>query len=329
MPRISELARLPMIDANLGHWSAAEASTGTPILIDTNFGLPQVQALRTQYHTLSDLIQQLNDSELSTLRSERDGIWGTDSDDEQGVWSRLTQYKALVRARLGRKHPLSRTIPNIGRVVIERYLEILHAFSDHWTRVNGALSTPLTLGVFALADLQAAHAGIDAKQKAIKSTLEGLLPLKREEREQLFGDVKEDDREETSIVARLFLYQAVIRSRFPGAPIANSLPPIFEVGGSAPLPTFEFNWVVAPDGRVKTWFAAASLPAGAALLFLKEGNFAQTAPLPTNPPNGQHVLFFTGVTVVGELDEVEIRNGAGLTIARGTRLTALPEPPPV
>ena len=329
MPRIPELARLPMVDANIGHWEAAEASTGAPIPIETNFGLPEIRTLRTQYHTLSDLITQLDDSELSTLRSERNGIWGTSPDDEQGVWSRLTQYKALARARLGRKHPLSRTVPNIGQPTVEKYLTILHLFLDHWGRVNTVLTTPLSLGTFTLANLQTAHDNLDLKQKAIESTLLGLLPLKREEREQLFGDVKEDDREETSIVARLFLYQAVIRSRFPGAPIANSLPPIFEVGGSAPLPTFEYNWVVAPDGRVKTWFAAASLPAGAALLFLREGNFAQTAPLPTNPPNGQHVLFFTGVTVVGELDELEIRNGAGLTIARGTRLTALPEPPPV
>ena len=122
------------------------------------------------------------------------------------------------------------------------------------------------------------------------------------------------------------LYQAIIRSRFPNQPLADSLPDIFPVGGPGPLPTFDYNWVVQPSGAVKTWLAAASLPAGAKLLFLKEGNFEQTTVLATNPAGGMHVSIWTGLTVVGELDQLEVRNAANITIARGERNSSLAEP---
>jgi hypothetical protein len=201
---------------------------------------------------------------------------------------------------------------------------IMQQFIDHWERVNAALPSPLTLGSFALANLQTAATNMDRKLKAVE-TAETTLAVRREEREQMFGDEPEELREETSIIARLLLYHATIRATFPNQPIADGLPQLFPVGPETPLPTFDFNWVTQPGSQVKTWLQSPNL-AGAALVAIKEGAVEQTAPFNPAAPGGVQVTLWQGVLVVDELDELELRNGDGITIARGVRNTAFAEP---
>lgn len=130
--------RLAIIDGHITNWTEAEVLNGGPIVIVLGYGLPQLVLQRAAYQTLVAAIIQL-EGDLPALRAERDGIWGISPQDDDGVWFRLTQYKALVRARMGAKHPLSRTVPNFGDLNISRYLTVVQQFIDHWERVNAAL----------------------------------------------------------------------------------------------------------------------------------------------------------------------------------------------
>jgi len=326
MARIPESDRLAILDAHIAHWTQANTIAGTPIEIVPGYGVAQLQALRDQYNTLVEAIAQIEANDLPTLRAERDTIWGVSPQDNNGVWFKLTLYKNMVRARLGARHPLTRTVPNLGDTTVERFLDILHNFIDHWERLNPALPTPLTLGSFTLANLQTVHTNLHAKITAIAAALT-LLALKREEREQLFGDEPEELREETSAVSRLLLYHATIEATFPNQPIADSLPEIFPVGPETPLPTFRINWLAQPGGIVKLWYdPPAPALSDAALVFLKEGATELTTPVISTTPGSVQVHNFSGVTVVGELDQLELRNGDGITIARGVRDTSLAEP---
>jgi hypothetical protein len=326
MARIPETLRLGIIDSHVTHYTEADALNGSPILLVLGYGVVQLQAQRTTYQTLGTAIIQLEDNDLPTLRAERDAIWGIAPDDEDGVWFRLSQYKTLVRARLGAKHPLSRTVPNLGQPTIGRYLTIMQQFIDHWERVNAALPSPLTLGTFTLASLQTALTNLSTKIIGVESA-DTSWAIKRAEREQLFGDEPEDMREETSIIARLLLYQATLRAMFPNQPIADSLPDIFPADSPVSLPSFNFNWVTQPGSLVKLWYSPPS-PAltAAALVFLKEGVTELTSPVTSTTPGTTPVHNFSGVTVTGELDQLELRDGDGITIAEGTRNTALAEP---
>jgi len=323
MPRIPLLERLEVCDENRAHWAQADAIAGVPVEIVPGFGRVQLDALRDQYHGLEEAITQL-EGDLELAQNEREGIWGTSTEDDDGVWFRMKQYKTMVKLRLGARHPLTRTVPNLGTVTPRNYLDIVHRFIDHWERVN-ALSTPdLTLGSFTLANLQTAHSNLDAKIAQVDS-IETTLRVRREERDQLFGDEPEELREETSIIARLLLYHATIQAMFPNQPIADTLPDIFPVGPEAPLPTFEFNWVTQPGSQVKTWLQSPNL-LGAALVAMKEGAVELTEPFDPAAPSGVQVIVWEGVLVVDELDELEVRNGDGITIARGVRNTAFAEP---
>ena len=325
MARIPEALRLAIIDGHITNWTEAEVLNGGPIVIVLGYGLPQLVLHRAAYQTLVAAIIQL-EGDLPALRAERDGIWGISPQDDDGVWFRLTQYKALVRARMGAKHPLSRTVPNFGDLNISRYLTVVQQFIDHWERVNAALPAPLTLGSFTLALLQTAATSLDAKIKAIESA-ETSAAIKRAELEQLFGDEAEELREETSIVARLVLYQALLSAMFPNQPISDTLPNIFPPQTSPSLAAFDFNWSTQPGGIVKVWYDPPT-PAitTAEQVFVKEGAFEATAPVTGTTPGSIRVHNFSGVTIVGELDELELRNAAGLTVARGTRNPSLPEP---
>ena len=325
MARIPEALRLAIIDGHSTHWTEAEVLNGGPILIVVGYGLPELIAQRTAYQALLTAIIQL-EGDLPALRAERDGIWGLSPQDDDGVWFRLTQYKALVRARLGAKYPLSRTVPNFGDLNISRYLTITQQFIDHWERVNAALPSPLTLGSFTLALLQAAYTNLDTKIKGVESS-ETSAAIKRAEREQLFGDEAEELREETSIIARLVLYQATLSAMFPNQPITDTLPAIFPASSSPSVTNFDFNWVTQPGGNVKLWYVAPTPALTAAeQVFLKEGAFEATAPVAGTTPGSIQVHNFSGVTIVGELDELELHNAAGLTVARGVRNAGLPEP---
>lgn len=324
MGRIPEEDRLPMLDGFVGHYAEADG-LGAPIEIAPGYGQPQMVAQRDEYHAKREEIGNL-EAQLELLRAERNATFGTEPDDETGVWFRLPQYKSMVRLKLGVRHPLSKTVPNIGDVRPITYQSILHRFLNHWTRVDAALGTPMTLGSFAIADLQAAHDTIEEKRKAIEAIEEGSLPLARAEREKLFGDVPEDERDDESIIARLQLYVITIETQFPGEPIADSLPSIFpSTGGPATLPTFRFNWVALPAGELKTWLEVPTLE-DAESVFLKEGAFEATALFEPDAPDGIQVITWSSVTIVDELDEFEIRNISGVTLALGQRDMSFPEP---
>ena len=326
MARIRELDRLSIMDEHLGHWSQADLAGAAVILLVLGYGRPQLQAQRDEYHTLQTLIGTMEGS-LTVAIGQRDGLFGTGPEDSVGGWSRLKQFKTLVVARLGARHVLSRTVPNLGRVGPGLYLDILHRYIDHWTRGNAALgATPLTLGTFTLANLQTLHDDLMAAISQI-DTLTAMLRIRRQEREQLFGDETEAFRDESSILARLFLYHAIIESMFPSQPLANSLPGIFPASSSTTLPTFGFNFIVLPDGTLKVWHDPPT-PAlvNAVVLFLKEGVMELTSTVTSTTPGGIQVHTFDDVTVVDELDELELRDADGLTIARGTRDTSLAEP---
>jgi len=328
MPRIPDEGRLQIIDNHLAHYEQAIiVNNGALFDIATGFGRPQLVLLRDAFETLQESIAALGGEggELDSLRSERDDIFGTSEDDDDGVWFWLKEYKAAVKAQLGGKHALTRTVPNLGRVTPQDYLDICHRFIVHWLRVNAALPTPLVMGVFAVATLQTAHANLKTKIEAIEEG-EVTLDLLRQDREQKFGDEAEDKRELTSIIARLLQYHSVIRTKFPNQPIADSLPQIFPVGPQTPVPTLGFNYVSQPGGVLKTWFAAAGLPVGVTTIFLREGAVELTKPIQTSPPGGTQVDLWDGITLVGDLDEFEFRDADGITIARGARDTSLPEP---
>ena len=325
MPRIVEADRLPMVDGHIGHYGQANTINGTPIELVTGFGLPQLSLLRDQYQGKTDAIRELEETTLSVTRAERDAIWGVSPTDDQGVWFWLTQYKNLVKVRLGARHPLARTIPNFGDVVIFRYAGIIQQFHDHWGRVNAALTPDMTLGAFTITTLQTALTNLQTKLTAI-SAGESELALFREERDQLFGDETEEVRDPASLVARLALYHAIIQTMFPNQPLADSLPDIFPPETSSGPTTFAFNWSVQPGGGIKTWFAATSIPNNAATVFLKEGIEERTAPVLSNPPGGTQVNGWPALTVIDELDQFELRNSSGLTVATGNRDTSLPEP---
>lgn len=325
MGRIADDDRLPMLDGFIGHWTQADA-LGTPIEIAPGFGQPQLVALRDQYHDKREEIENLK-GELSLLLAERDAIFGTSHADQNGVWFRLRQYKPMVRLKMGVNHPLSKTVPNLGDITPKSYQSILHRFLNHWTRVDAALVTPLTLGTFGIADLQAAHDSIEDKRKAIEATDEGALPLARAEREKLFGDVPEDERDDESIVARLQLYTITIQTQFPGDPIADSLPDIFP-STSPPdaVPTFRFNWVAQTGGELKTWLEVPTVEDPSAFVFLKEGAMEQLEPLDPSAPDGVQVITWNGITIIDELDEFEVHGTNGVTLARGERDTSFAEP---
>lgn len=328
MTRIKEEDRLPVVDAHIGHWEQAEIVNGLPLEIATGFGLPQLQTLRDDYEALTDEILQLAETELPVLRAERDAAFGTSSNDPGGVWMRLLQYKAYVKATLGVRHPLVKTIPNIGRVRVGRYRKILDRFIDHWEKVDEAGGGPMTLGGFAIADLEAAAATVEARLTEIEHLEESDLPLQRAERESLFGDVPEEERQPTSIIARLHLYHITIQTQFPGQPIADSLPEIYPgEGESSSVGTFRFNWFDMGDGSVTVWI---EMPAGidnVYAAYMREGVLDQTVGVASMP--GEVIsIDWQDVTIVDEIDEIELQDEDGLTLARGERDQSIGTPPP-
>jgi len=138
--------------------------------------------------------------------------------------------------------------------------------------------------------------------------------------------VTEDEREEDSLVSIMLAYVTTIQSMFPGQPLAQSLPRVFPDEGGPTLPTFAYNLVAQAGSVLKVWIPVAGMPAGAALVFLKEGIEERTAPADPAAPGGTQVILFNGITLVDDLDELEIRNGDGVTIARGVRNPSLAEP---
>ncbi len=59
---------------------------------------------------------------------------------------------------------------------------------------------------------------------------------------------------------------------------------------------------------------------------MKEGIVEDTTAFDPAAPDGVQVITWTGVTVVDELDEVEIRSASGVTLALGERDMSFAEP---
>ena len=330
MPRIPHENRLLVVDNHLAHYAQANTVNGSPFVIETGFGRPQLLLLRDAFDALRQQIAGLDEEggELPSLRSERDDLFGENDTDVAGVWYWLKLYKGAVKSRLGGRHPLTRTVPNLGKIQPKSYLETLRRYIVHWTRVNAALPAPLTLGTHTLATMQTAQTNLKTKIDAILDG-EDHVRLLRENREQMFGDVPDDQREPTSIIAWLLKYHTEILARFPHQPIAATLPEIFPGGPVSPPPphpSLAFNYIAQPNSVLKTWFAIAGIPTGAATVFLKEGAVEMSKPVRPNPPNGMHTDFWDGITLVGDLDEFELRTAGGLTLAVGARQPTLPEP---
>lgn len=327
MPRLTEAERLVMLDAHIGHWLEANTLAGGPVVLNLNttppstFALAALQALREGYEDKTDEILELVETILPALRSERDTLFGPNATDVTGLWYWLTQYKANVHAWLGPKHALSKVVPNLGDVTPGDYQKIIQRFVDHWERVNAA-GNPMLLGTLTLADLTAKRDAMEAKTKEIRNA-ELSLAVAREEREELFGDQPDDEREDTSIIARLLQYHAAIRVRFPGQPIAASLPRIFpDESGPAPL---RYHWRDLGGGQLKTWVRDPGFATGV-VLFLREGAVQQDKPFVPGTAGDITAQTWTGITLVGELDRLELRTADGHTLALGTRDTSLAEP---
>ncbi len=220
------------------------------------------------------------------------------------------------------------------RIPEPRRQPLMDAVFGHWGEAEIVAGVPIEIvpgfgrtqfGTFTVAMLQAAHDAIDAKLEAIETADQVTLPLDRVEKERFFGDVPDDERDDESVVARMLLYVAGIESRFPGEPIAQTLPEVFPPETATTVPTFGMNWVMQPGSVLKLWFERPSV-SGGVLIAIQEGVVEQTQPLDAGSPGDIEVTTWTGIVVVNEIDDVEIRNGDGVTIARGMRNTALPEP---
>ncbi len=328
MSRIKETDRLALLDDHAGHWTGANALPTGPVVLDLNTNPPstltlaQFEQLREDYRTLSGAETHLELTILPTLREDRDLLFGTNVEDETALWFWLMKYKPAVRLKLGRKKSLARTIPNVGAITPGDYVDIIQRFVDHWELVDAVLPAPFVLGTLTLADLIAKRDAIEAKAKLIRKK-EPALALLRQQREDFFGDVNEDNREDTSLVTILETYHVAIELKFPGNAIVATLPRIFpEQAG--PLPKFKFNWRDLGTGQLKTWLADPAL-AAATTLYLKEGAVEQTKPFTPGEKDTVSAQTWTGITMVGELDVLELRDGDGRTIARGNRDAGLVE----
>ena len=329
MGRIKETDRLQVLDDHIGHWTEANALTGGPVILDLNtdpastLNLAQFETLREDYETKSDAENELEHTVLPMLRGDRDILFGSNATEQGGVWFWLMQYKAAVRLKLGRKTSLARTMPNLGEITPGGYLHLIQPFIDHWELVNAALPAPFILGTLTLANLVTQRNAIEAKMKLIAKK-EAALALQRQQREDFFGDVNEDDRDDTSLVTIMETYHVAIQLTFPGQPIVTTLPRIFP-DQPGPLPKFKFNWRDLGGGQLKTWLADPGLPT-AATLYLREGLVQQTKPFtPVNEGN-LTTQTWTGITMIGDLDALELHDGDGKTVARGMRDGGLPEP---
>lgn len=331
MPRLNEAERLTMLALHLPHWGLADALAGGPVVLPIinpdgtagTYARADMVAQRAAYQTITDAIMAVEETALPAIRSERDDLFGIDATDVDGVWIRLLSYKALVVARLGARHALARTIPNLGTVRVSDYLDLVERFHAHWLRVNAALPAlvPLLVGPMTAALLLARHVALTAKMKE-ESDAELELSVQRADREQLFGDEAAEVREPNSIIARLLQYHATILGNFPGQPIADTLPRIFPQE-AATLPRFDYNWRELGGGQLKTWLRDPGV-AGAVQAHLEEGavTLNQAYSIGGPPVKAQT---WAGVTMAGELDVLELRNAAGHTIARGRRDTTLAE----
>ena len=325
MPRLTESERVSTHENFSNHWKQAEAHAGKTVEIEPGYSAKDFQAQADAYDAKSKAIRLLVENKLPQLRVERDTLFGTSSADEQGVWFYLARYKPIAQGLLGGKHPLSRTIPNLGKVHPSRMLSILESFIEHWALINQARQQDMTIGGFDLATLKKRYTALETLLKAISKAESIELPLLRAEREQLYGDLPEEQREQTSLISRMLLYRNTIEAFYPNDPISQSLPRIFPQSTSESIATFAYNWVALENARLQTWFTYPQLE-GAAQLYLQEGVVEKTEVLAEKESGSMVRSHWDNIQIVGELDLLELRDADGRTLMRGVRDSALPQP---
>ena len=228
MPRIPDNDRLSLLDHHISHWIQADLLANGPVVIQLNtvppstYTLADLDAGRAAYQAKHNLILELDATTLPVLRSERDDLFGINSKDKDGIWFYLTLYKEHIVLHVGRRHALARTVPNLAIVTPAEYLTIIQRFIDHWERVNAGFPAPFVLGTMTLVALVTKRGLLADKIEAVGKA-EGALDLAREEREQMFGDVSEDDRRDDSLITRMEQYHAAITVT-PLAPEGQALP---------------------------------------------------------------------------------------------------------
>lgn len=296
--------------------------------IEPGFGLLQLRALEGTYDALQTEIETIEATGMPAKRAMCDALFGISSEDPDGVWILLGLYKSNARLALLRRasrlvaKSLGSTTPNIGVVLPGTYLAILDRFIEHWTLVNQSLppAEPLILGTLTLAMLEAKRAEMAELIAGIDETAMTRLAVMRAKREVIFGDVREEEREPDSILAYMLAYETEIATQFVGTPLAATLPRIFPDNGGGEI-KFPFNFKQV-GSSVTVWFTMPDVT-DAALVYLKEGAFEETAAIPTGTALK---VVFAGVSVQGEVDDVELRDAAGKTVAFGKLDTSLIEP---
>jgi len=118
------------------------------------------------------------------------------------------------------------------------------------------------------------------------------------------------------------LYAATIEALFPNQPLADSRPDLFPTGSPSVLPAFRFNWRQEPNGDLTTWL---EVPAGdPQSVFVREGVVENTQALIVV---GNVVSqTWQSITVVDDLDQLDVLDADSSTIARGTFDATLPDP---
>ena len=326
--RLNEADRDKVMTDTFGHYEEVlVAHPGWEI--EPGFGLVQLRALGDEYLAKVAAIDAILQTGMPAKRAQRDALFGLSAADTDGIWIYLSLYKGAARLQLQRFAPralaksLGSTTPNVGNVTPGAYDAILRRFIEHWTLVNGALpaANPLVVGPFALADVEARRAQIAELAEAVDETVLTRLAVLRAEREQMFGDVREDERESDSMVARLEAYRIGILTQFAGSPLAQTVPRIFPADTGETLPRVPFNFR-QNAGDVTVWFAPPQ-DVTASVVYLKEGAFEETLAIPAVAP---FKVTFSGVTVQEDVDDVELRDENGKTVAHGKFDASLIEP---
>lgn len=325
MPRLTETQRHETATNYINHWKEIDQKQGSVLEILPGLGVQQLEGKFQAYRQKQDDIRRMEEVLLPKLRADRDSMFGTDALEETGIRFWLSRYKNMARARLKPSDSLNKIIPNMGRVRVERYVEITQSFLEHWTHVNAVLNPPLTLGKYTLTDLQNAHQQLTQYANQIFQIEKTLLPLARAERERIYGDVSEIERDPDSIITTLLLYRENVQSLWPNHPYSQSLPPIFPLYVQENLPTFAYNWTTLASDAIETWFVFPQ-HVGESILYLQEGVVERYVPLAPVTPGKVVVTSWDDIIIVDGIDRVELRDNNNNTLFVGQHDLKLTKP---
>lgn len=326
MGRLAEPERIAVAESNIDHVRKINQQEGTSLEALPNVGVQVLESKFQDYQIKSKQIRDMEEVQLPNLRAERDALFG-DANTDSGIRFRLMRYKSMARARLGRLHPLNKTIPNIGTLRIERYVELVEDFIEHWKKINLTLSTPLQLGNYTLTDLQADHQKLATCMATIRRLEMADLPLARAEREKIYGDVPESERDLESFISYLLLFRETIQNLWPNHPYSQALPALFPITAKEPPLTFAYNWVETAQGEIQTWIVFPKLKASQGTsLYLQEGIVERTVSLADISPGEVLSSTWNNIDIVDEIDLLEIRDADKRTLAVGKRDPQLSKP---